>query len=541
MLIKLRRGKRAQSLVIVALSATALFGIIALGLDAGRLYFQRRDVQNAADAGALAGAQELIPRGLDQTVTTGMQAAAGCQAAVYALKGLLDVPKDGPPDGSANNCNPAPPAYWATSLGAGISEPAANIPAIVQVWTPSRRNPNEIHVRVTYNVPLTFAAVIGFTSSAVVADAYAHGGFYNKTYTVFGFSVTGSGNSVFDDQNGYGQIDDGNGGSDICNIDPTRGKLVSNAKFHVPNPVQPGINLNGQFYYAQASDTHGIITYWYGEVTPTTSNVDPIPNYEPPLPPTYEPPQNGTPITINGTSAIQFAPGLYTHDVTIPRPGYNLYQFQNGIYEFQNANLTISGGIVGNLQDPRVPQFTTFSDGFTGGISDLPAASDGTNGVEFMFDGNSSFSATSPRSGGGPSIFFVAPSFVSSGTDSIAFYVKSTDTISGPNGTPWSETMSGGSFQLYGTLFNADNNGTNGTVSALTGVSTSTSRYAVTGEFVSPQANLYNGGLATESTIANSTPCPPPPGRYVQNPASMLVQFSPHYAPHFRGLAYLVK
>ena len=57
MLIKLRKGKRAQSLVIVALSATALFGIIALGLDAGRLYFQRRDVQNAADAGALAGAQ----------------------------------------------------------------------------------------------------------------------------------------------------------------------------------------------------------------------------------------------------------------------------------------------------------------------------------------------------------------------------------------------------------------------------------------------------------------------------------------------------
>ena len=52
-----RRRKRAQSLVIVALSATALFGIIALGLDAGRLYFQRRDVQNAADAGALAGAK----------------------------------------------------------------------------------------------------------------------------------------------------------------------------------------------------------------------------------------------------------------------------------------------------------------------------------------------------------------------------------------------------------------------------------------------------------------------------------------------------
>src|SRR5690348_10318253 len=148
------RTKRAQSLVIVALSATALFGIIALGLDAGRLYFQRRDVQNAADAGALAGAQALIPNAVTTRPTVQMQTNAACFASVYALKGLLDVPKDG------TQCDPAPPAYEAPSPGAGITEPAKNIPATVQVWTPSRGNENEIHVRVTYNVPLTFAAVI---------------------------------------------------------------------------------------------------------------------------------------------------------------------------------------------------------------------------------------------------------------------------------------------------------------------------------------------------------------------------------------------
>src|SRR2546427_10149708 len=80
MLIKLRKGKRAQSLVIVALSATALFGIIALGLDAGRLYFQRRDVQNAADAGALAGAQELLPPDGNPGRTNAMIAKPNCQA-----------------------------------------------------------------------------------------------------------------------------------------------------------------------------------------------------------------------------------------------------------------------------------------------------------------------------------------------------------------------------------------------------------------------------------------------------------------------------
>jgi len=38
MLVMPRARTRGQSLVIVALSATALFGIISLGLDAGRLY-----------------------------------------------------------------------------------------------------------------------------------------------------------------------------------------------------------------------------------------------------------------------------------------------------------------------------------------------------------------------------------------------------------------------------------------------------------------------------------------------------------------------
>src|SRR5438034_1915189 len=145
MLIKLRKGRRAQSLVIVALSATALFGIIALGLDAGRLYCQRRDVQIAADAGALAGAQELLPTGNNTSVTSAMIDSAGCQASVYALLGLLDTPRDG----SGTNCSPAPGAYHPASFGGGISEPADHISATVQVWTPSRNNPNEIHVRVT--------------------------------------------------------------------------------------------------------------------------------------------------------------------------------------------------------------------------------------------------------------------------------------------------------------------------------------------------------------------------------------------------------
>src|ERR671924_1988665 len=105
MLMKLRRDKRAQSLVIVALSATALFGIIALGLDASRLYFQRRDVQNAADAGALAGAQELIPNTPDPN---GDGPKARCMSATYALKLFNLVPAH---DCSSSNLN----GFWSSA------------------------------------------------------------------------------------------------------------------------------------------------------------------------------------------------------------------------------------------------------------------------------------------------------------------------------------------------------------------------------------------------------------------------------------------
>src|SRR5437763_11518546 len=89
-----RSRRRGQSLVIIALSATALLGIIALGMDAGRLYFQRRDVQNAADAGALAGAEELISDSGFAGQTTAMRTQANCQAALYALRNIALTPTD---------------------------------------------------------------------------------------------------------------------------------------------------------------------------------------------------------------------------------------------------------------------------------------------------------------------------------------------------------------------------------------------------------------------------------------------------------------
>jgi hypothetical protein len=56
-------SERGQSLVIVALLLIVLIGMLALTLDGGYAYLQRRASQTAADAGALAGAHELCETG----------------------------------------------------------------------------------------------------------------------------------------------------------------------------------------------------------------------------------------------------------------------------------------------------------------------------------------------------------------------------------------------------------------------------------------------------------------------------------------------
>ena len=50
-------SQKGQSLVIVAIFLVALLVILALTLDGGNAYLKRREAQNAADAGALAGAR----------------------------------------------------------------------------------------------------------------------------------------------------------------------------------------------------------------------------------------------------------------------------------------------------------------------------------------------------------------------------------------------------------------------------------------------------------------------------------------------------
>ena len=53
------RGERGQILAVVVLALVALLGIAAFAIDVGYAYYAKRQLQAAADAAALAGAQDL--------------------------------------------------------------------------------------------------------------------------------------------------------------------------------------------------------------------------------------------------------------------------------------------------------------------------------------------------------------------------------------------------------------------------------------------------------------------------------------------------
>jgi len=68
----MRNPQSGQSMVLVGLLLVILIGMLALVLDGGYAYLQRRGAQTAADAGALAGARQLCRTG---DTTLAIQAA----------------------------------------------------------------------------------------------------------------------------------------------------------------------------------------------------------------------------------------------------------------------------------------------------------------------------------------------------------------------------------------------------------------------------------------------------------------------------------
>ena len=144
-------------MVIVVLSLTVLCGIAALAIDAGGFRAHRRQLQSAADAGALAGAQKLINH-----------PAQACSSAGYYQRQNDDStdPKNMIVDGNLD-----------TSFCEILTAPGCSQPCAVRV------QPDES------NVPYIFGQVLGFVDTSVSARARARIVYLTKSKGLLPFGV----------------------------------------------------------------------------------------------------------------------------------------------------------------------------------------------------------------------------------------------------------------------------------------------------------------------------------------------------------------
>lgn len=87
-LYETRRSERGATIVLVALSITALLSVVALAVDVGMLLNARTEAQRTADAAAMAGAGMLIPGPTDEA---GARAEAERFGEMNAVQGIVDI------------------------------------------------------------------------------------------------------------------------------------------------------------------------------------------------------------------------------------------------------------------------------------------------------------------------------------------------------------------------------------------------------------------------------------------------------------------
>jgi hypothetical protein len=110
-----RRASRGQVLVIFAVAAVALFGILALAFDGGRVMMEQRNLQNAADGAALTGALDIGPG------TSSQQSRIAKDDAVYAIEKALGI-------SFSNNYNSIQQHYLNAGSGTNCAPNACNPP-----------------------------------------------------------------------------------------------------------------------------------------------------------------------------------------------------------------------------------------------------------------------------------------------------------------------------------------------------------------------------------------------------------------------------
>src|SRR5438132_1285408 len=326
------RKQSGQAVVIVAVAVLVLAGILALALDGGSIYLDKRQLQNAADSAALAGAEKLMAVPPSYTVMHD-------QAVGNLLQNLPGTSKAG------TTCSPSCPPQKTIGLPGGSGVGTLDLGAGYHVEL-SASTSYTYQVTVWHTHPVVVAPVHGFQPTVTIAARataqnanlpYAVVLLQDKpqysTYANFNINGTPGGITI-----------QGPGGSNPND----RGGIFSNASI-APGNGSPSITFSpggdqGDLWAVNESNTDRAALNAAGTVqgqqTPgpiplSGSHLD-FPNYPEPVPLAAS--FNGKTV-VNGSSYL--CPGQYTNAISIQNGATGI--LLPGVYQIQANGANIQG------------------------------------------------------------------------------------------------------------------------------------------------------------------------------------------------------
>jgi predicted outer membrane repeat protein len=349
------RKQSGQAVVLVAIAVLALTAILALALDGGSIYLDKRQLQNAADSAALAGAEKLMNVALSYPLMHD-------QAVGNLLQNLPGTSKAG------TICSLTCPALKTIGLPGGTGVGTLDLGA-------------GYHVELTAPTSYTYQVTVWHTHNVVVAPL--HG--FAPTITLAARATAQNANLPYalvllQDKPAYATFSNfningtpggitlqGPGGSNPND----RGGIFSNASI-APGSGSPSISFVGSAGDLWAVDESasdrtalnqpgrvaGYQVETAGNLPFSASHLD-FPNYPEPTPPNVS--YNGTTV-VNGPPTV-LCPGKYTNQIMVQNGGTAL--LYPGVYQVQANGVDIQGTF-------RTLQLSDFTSGWSAACSGFP-------------------------------------------------------------------------------------------------------------------------------------------------------------------------
>lgn len=329
------RKQSGQAVVLVAVAVLVLAAILALALDGGGIYLDKRQLQNAVDSAALAGAELLM-------TTSSSYSTIHNQGIGNLVKNLPGTSISG------TACSPSCPNLPNIGLPGGTGIGTINLGAgyFAELEVPTSYN---YRVTLWHTHPVAVAPIHGFQSAiTLAARATAQNG--NLPYAVV----------LLQDKAAYSQFSNFNingtpGGIVLqyTGSNPNdRGGIFSNASIAPGNgspsitfgPYPPG-GTAGDLWAVNESGSDSTALNAVGRVvgqqTPgalprAAAHLD-FPNYPEPAPPAVS--YNGSTV-LTGTQTV-ICPGQYTNQITVQNGATAL--LYPGVYQVQANGVNVQG------------------------------------------------------------------------------------------------------------------------------------------------------------------------------------------------------